>query len=142
MPSVAIVNEQIGVQQLNNNALTPVVSVSVPVGPAGVSYFLVFGRVVVMNEAMIAQDGIAVLTTDNGVTFLDEAVVSLDNTLDRSAISLQATLIIPSPIMNRPTTNFVDIRCRTTKGVGAAVEAKLFVLSVDHLIPPTLLTQP
>jgi hypothetical protein len=125
MAIIAFTNTNPSITPLNNFNEQVVVRLRVPDS----GEYVIFGRLVIINEDGDPQNAGARLTTFDGVTELDKADVRLDSVSDggSQAISLQATLHLPSHEAN----DVIDIRCGTFSG--AARNATLFAISVDGL---------
>jgi hypothetical protein len=110
---------------LQNNNLTVIEQLRVP----NTGNFVVFGRVTVANYAGSVQQIVAMLTTLDGATQLDNVWVTVPSTGNGNVfcIALQGILVPGAPNQNE----IVDIRCGALNG--AALFGSLFAISVDQI---------
>jgi hypothetical protein len=117
---VAYVNSDARQIPLNNGEETVL---RLGVGPGT---YLVFGRVVVVNNDEDRQDVHARMTSKDGTGLIDSVSVRLPVALSSQTLGLQGTLIV------RPRdTDVIDIRCETHNGF--AGQSSLFTIEVSGL---------
>jgi hypothetical protein len=129
--NIAFHSQRGGIVSLHNFADTQILQLEV----RDAGKYVVFGKVVITNGDGDNQNASARLTTFNGATEIDRADVRIGahGHADSLAISLQATLTLPSPQGAPPANNIIDMRCATFSG--SAREAALFAILVDDLNP-------
>jgi hypothetical protein len=107
------------------NALNVVVQLRVP----NTGTYLVLGRVTVENTGTTPVNVNSVLSTLDGATVLDEALVSVAPGVaaNQVCVALQGTLNVTAPSQNE----IVDIRCASLNAT--ANSCSLIAISVDQL---------
>jgi hypothetical protein len=112
-----------------NNAMV-VVQLRVP----NTGTYVVFGKVIILNQATAPQSISVTMTTSDGATVLDQSPVLVSPLGQLNAgvcVSLQGVLDLTNPAENE----IVDIRCLQLANLGSAGanDSKLVAISVDAL---------
>jgi hypothetical protein len=121
LAGIAFVNSNEGGPPLNN--FNDVVVLRLQVKPGT---YVVFGRVVILNQDGDPQNASARVTSKDGSNLIDKVEVRIPGRTTRSSVSLQGTVRVDQ-------TDLVDIRCSTFNG--QATNSSLFAIEVSQLNP-------